>query len=529
MKEFKGTRTIQVLADNSNFNNYLNGGRDAFNDIIRINQIDWLTIELEAEEVTLNINLSFAFDSYQDYLDKVSILLGYSPVIIHEENTYIEGFSTKDLVNFLVDDMQGANMYLNDTENIEIFVSGESKIEFEDGTVLEAENERIKQQENSDVSLSLKRLKIDTSFDKEENLFTRKMEFEIETKSDSTLNSMKKSFINRCKEENVEYKNEETRKFTVEFSRSSEKDLASTTMILLNTASNIGMKEQYENGNKVQVTYSEYLDLQEILNEDAEFSYTFDVSDFEKVRLVDGANENAGFTLEDNIIKVEEPKSAYKFSYQKDFEFDKVEIITDFSNDWYITRTFRLRARTIIAQNVHEEIKKSLENGLPDGTTLNIYDEGAYRYYDIVIKGNVNQINSLTAKITDGEANLKVSQMLLPFMPSKVEDTIQVEQICSYVENYNNIEQRYIFKQDTKLPDREELVVEITDEGAPVVIQNGNVSITYKNFDKILFAKVLILVIIVVVVFAIIKHKIKKLGQKIKEKKAAKKGEKSGE
>lgn len=523
MENFQGTRTFTIYSDLSNLKNYIEGGRSSLEYIIRMKSVDWLDVEISSDEYDVRLDFSFKFNSFEDYVSKLEYLLTYSPSVINEDGTYIEGFSTRELVNYLKDELQANELYLSDTEDIELFKGGESKLSFSEDVEYEAKNERIKHQENEDIALSLENLKIDTSYDKEEGIYTRTIEFEIETESDSLLNSMKKSFIARCKKEKVEYKNDETKKFSVEFSRGSEKELSSTTMVLLNTGASIGTKEQYDNGNKLKVTFAEYLDLQDILTDEAEFSYTFDVSGFEKAQLIDGYNENAGFTLEENVMKVTEPKSSYQFAYQKNFEFDKVEIITDFTNEWHITRTISMRARTILAKNIHNEIKESLVNSIPNGTTLNIYDKGAYRYYDIVFEGDSDKINSITSKITDGEAKLKVNQMLLPFMPSKLEDSITIDQICSYVENYNNIEQKYIFSKDTKLPNEKELVVERTEDGNIIVVQNENISITYKNFDKILFAKVLILVIIVIVILLIIKHKMKKLGKKLKEKKEAKK------
>ena len=534
IEEFKGKRVVTILADTSNMNNYLNGGRASFDYLIRKNKIEWLDIELFTDNLTLNIQLSFDFESYDDYFNKISELLGYTPVIIYDNGNYIESFSTKDFVNFLVDDMQAENMYLEDTENIEILVSGDSRIEFSNGLKIEAKNDRINYQENEEIALKLKSLKIDTSFHKEQSVFDRTIEFEIETESDALLNSMKKSFINRCKKEKVEYKNDETKKFVVNFSRGSEKELSSTTMVLLNIGTSIVTKEQYGSANKLEVIFSEYLDLEDILTENAQFLYTFDTSNFEKVKLIDGYNEDSGFTLEEKIVKVNEPQSIIKFSYQKDFEFDKIEIITDFTNDWHIT----MRARTLIAKNIHDKIKDSLVNAIPNGTTFNIYDEGAYRYYDIVFTGNVDKINSFTSKITDGDSELKVSQMLLPFMPSQVEDEVHVVQICTYVKNYSHIEQKYIFRKDTKLPDEEDLVVFKTDKGTTVQFENEKVSITYKNFSKILFAKFVILVIIVIVVIFIMRKKMKEKkaakaqadkDSKVKKEKKKKKGEKSGE
>ena len=528
-EDFKGTRTFSIYSDLSNLKNYIQGGRSSLEYIIRMNNIEWLNLELSSDNYNLKLDFSFDFNSYEDYLEKIKYLLTYEPSIINEDGTYIEGFSTRELANYLKDNLQANDLYASDTNIVELFSSGESKIVFSDKREYTAETERIKNQKDEDIELLLKSLKIDTKYDKEEKVFTRKIDFEISTESDSLLNSMKKSFISRCEKEEVEYKNEEIKKFSVEFSRNTEEELASTTMVLLNVGESIGLKEQYGSGNKLKVIFAEYLDVKDILVKDEpEYSYTFDISDYEKAKLIDGYNESAGFTLDENkILSVTEPKTSIKFEYQKDFEFDKVEIITDFTNDWHITRTISMRARTIIAKNMHDKIKNSILNIVPDGLTFNIYDKGAYRYYDIVLTGDVNKINTLTSKIVDGDSKLKVSQMLLPFMPSKVEDNITIGQICSYVKNYKNIEYKYIFNKDTKLPNEKELNVVQNENGTKsVIFKTNNISITYKEFDKILFAKVLILVIIVITLILFLKYKIKRFAIKLKERKESKESKK---
>lgn len=525
IEDFKGKRIFSIYTDLSNLKNYIQGGRSSLEYIIRMNNKEWLKLDISSDDYDIKLDFSFEFSSYDDYEDKIEYLLTYNPSIINEDGTYIEGFATRELANFLRDDLQANELYLSDTDDVELFSSGDSKIVFSDSNEYESNGERIKHQENEDISLLLKSLKIDTSYDKEQNNFTRKIEFEIETESNSLLNSMKKSFMSRCKKQKIEYENPETKKFLVEFTRNSERELSLATMMLLNIGESIGTKEQYSNGNKLDVIFSEYLDIEDILiSENPEFSYTFDLSNFEKAKLIDGYNENEGFTYENNILSVNVPKSSIKFSYQTEFEFDKLEVITDFSNDWNITRTISMRARTIIAKNIHEEIKNSLVNAIPDGVTLNIYDKGAYRYYDIVFKGNANKINSITSKTIDCESKLKISQMLLPFMPSKVEDNLTIGQICNYVKNYKSIEYKYIFNKDTKFPYEKELNIIKNEDGTKaVVFENNNISITYKNFNKILFAKVLILVIIIIIVILFIRNKIKKIKKFINERKENKK------
>ena len=131
-ENFKGTREFILYADLSNLENYISGGRTSLEYIIRMFKSDWLNFEISTENYDLKIKINFDFESYEDYTSKISELLLYDPTIIYDDERYIEGFSTVELANFIKDKFQENEFYLSDTEDIEIFVSGDSKIIFKD-------------------------------------------------------------------------------------------------------------------------------------------------------------------------------------------------------------------------------------------------------------------------------------------------------------------------------------------------------------------------------------------------------------
>lgn len=236
---FSGTRYFTIYSDLSNLKNYIIDGRSGLEYVIRSKNKYGINVDILSDNYNLKLDCSFNFKSFEDYKKKINYLLTYDATIINEEGTYIEGFSTRELANYLKNELQTANLYVSDTDTIELFSSGESKIVFSDSTEYVAENEKIKNQKNKDVELLLSKLNIDTVYNKADKSFTRKIDFEIETESDSLLNSMKKSFIKRCEKEKVEYVNNEVESFSVEFTRNTEQELAKTTMMLLNTGESI--------------------------------------------------------------------------------------------------------------------------------------------------------------------------------------------------------------------------------------------------------------------------------------------------
>lgn len=237
-----------------------------------------------------------------------------------------------------------------------------------------------------------------------------------------------------------------------------------------------------------------------------------------------------GFNVQDNKFTFKgKGVNTIKYTYKKAFEFDKISIITDFSNLFKIKRTISLRARTIIAEKMHSKIKQSLSNILVNGTTLNIYDKGPYRYYDIEFsKSSINKINSTTNSVLEASSNLKQINRVLPFLVSKINDNIEVTSICDFVNTFDDIELKYIFGKDVKILKVE--AGEIDEETNSYIINlseaKEGIEIKYKKFDKLCFAKIVLFIIIIIVLFFVIKYKIKKKFQKIKEKQSKKKEEK---
>lgn len=206
-----------------------------------------------------------------------SIYFGYEPSIIYDDEKYIESFSTTELANFLIDEMQGNNLYISDTNNIELLVAGQSKIAFSKDITFEAKDGRINYQENA-TNLKLKSLKIDTILD-ENNIFSREINLEMYSKSASNLKKDEKSFEARIKEINGKFEKDsssgDVAKYTIKFSSKNIKELSSSTMRLLNVASGVNEKQEFVSGNNIKFTFSEYIDTDDILLEDASFEYTF--------------------------------------------------------------------------------------------------------------------------------------------------------------------------------------------------------------------------------------------------------------
>ena len=81
-ESFYGSRTTVCRITQSDLENYVSGGRTSLEMLLSKNQHDWLTYSIESHERDLYIAISFAFDSYEDYTEKLSVLIKAEPVTI---------------------------------------------------------------------------------------------------------------------------------------------------------------------------------------------------------------------------------------------------------------------------------------------------------------------------------------------------------------------------------------------------------------------------------------------------------------
>ena len=142
-EEFKGTRSIAVSVDLSDLDNYVNGGRSYLEAMIRTSSVDWLNYSTSVENMNLIITISFDFENYDDYYEKISYMLEYEPTIINNENMYVESFSTLEMLNYFLTNMQENNLYNLETSEMNLFSEVSSDINFDTGTTYESKNQRI--------------------------------------------------------------------------------------------------------------------------------------------------------------------------------------------------------------------------------------------------------------------------------------------------------------------------------------------------------------------------------------------------
>ena len=499
-KDFKGTRSIAVAVDLSDLDNYVNGGRTYLEAMIRTSSVDWLNYSTSVEDMNLVISISFDFDSFDDYYEKVTYMLGYEPTIINNENMYVESFSTLEMINYFLDDMQENNLYNLETSEMNLFSEVSSNITFDTGTTYESKNQRINESDNQYENI-FKSLEVTTTYN--EN-YEREISLQLDSFGEKDKKNYQELIKKRCDDLGVECKIDDkgSIEFTINFEAKTENELSYYTMNILNIASGITTKQDYRKGGKIKVTFSEFIDIDTLLTEDGTFKYSFTGKDYYKM-LGATDDEAEGYSEKDSTEYYSGRENTVSFEYSIPFEFEKITIITDLSNNYgKITRTIRMSTNISIAENMHEKIKESLTKVLQDGMTLNIYDEGSKRNYDIVFSGfSTNKINNMTSKLVNGTSDLEVKSKIFPFLWSSVEDKIEISKICDLVEHYNNINLEYVFKSGTEIKDY---------EGNTYIIEANSTQFSFKYLDIEKIVIICLVIIIILIIIIIIKKKIGK-------------------
>ena len=499
-KDFKGTRSIAVAVDLSDLDNYVNGGRTYLEAMIRTSSVDWLNYSTSVEDMNLVISISFDFDSFDDYYEKVTYMLGYEPTIINNENMYVESFSTLEMINYFLDDMQENNLYNLETSEMNLFSEVSSNITFDTGTTYESKNQRINESDNQYENI-FKSLEITTTYN--EN-YEREISLQLDSFGEKDKKNYQELIKKRCDDLGVECKVDDkgSIEFTINFEAKTENELSYYTMNILNIASGITTKQDYRKGGKIKVTFSEFIDIDTLLTGDGTFKYSFTGKDYYKM-LGATDDEAEGYSEKDSTEYYSGRENTVSFEYSIPFEFEKITIITDLSNNYgRITRTIRMSTNISIAENMHEKIKDSLTKVLQDGMTLNIYDEGSKRNYDIVFSGfSTNKINNMTSKLVNGNSDLEVKSKIFPFLWSSVEDKIEISKICDLVEHYNNINLEYVFKSGTEIKDY---------EGNTYIIEANSTQFSFKYLDIEKIVIICLVIIIILIIIIIIKKKIGK-------------------
>ena len=416
---FSGSRTVEFTVDWSDLDIAVNGSRPAFDLILRKSAPEWLVYSLSATGRDLILSMYFNFVSFEDYYEKISELLCYSPNVLYsdtEDFMLIEGNRSIELLNFLEYALEEQNC-LNGESLSELLVLSRNEIFLDDN--LYTGNDRIEIRQPENVVVKFSNLTINTRWNEDGSL-TRSIEvrFDPEMTAEEDKLSIKRRFKS-VEGAEVTDNLDENNVLSVTFQALSETQLSLDTMLCLDTATNISYKYRAADAKTVTVERAEYIDFSGLLNDDADFYYNFDFPSYIDTlktddQDIDVYNKHLSARNLDEI----------SCSYNTPPFFTYIELTTDMSNVFgKISETVLLELPLELASQFHESIKEQLASKLTDGSVLDIYDETGHRCYKISFSSySAKDIEEFKVSFLGRWNRINYSDSWIPFGQSSIRE-----------------------------------------------------------------------------------------------------------
>ena len=434
--DFSGVRTTTCRISQSDLDNYVSGGRTSLEMLLSRNQQEWLSYGVTSQERDLFISLSFSFESYEDYEEKISILMKAVPVTTYgkEGQAYIENFSPEELFEFINYSMKEYELVdeTDFTEFLEVYSDNiELNGETYSGTDIHPQAYAKK--------ISFDSIDIDTEKD-ENGSWIRTIRVEVPDEQSNTIFS---ELEQRCEQCGVSFESRR-RTGTMSFSAQSETELIEKTMTVLQTTDNIRHYRYYQENGNVRNETEENVDVELLLEKEGEFSYRLELPEtYEGLSAAfqTPAADVSDETTEDediekthiyeNVVSYSGKTGKVKYYFNEEMMFDRIMVQTDLSNEMAeIMRTVIFVVSGSIEEGCHEKIKDGLTQKLRNGYSMRIYEKNGDRYYEVNFQSWViRDISDFTENILGVKnSSLQIDRKIFTFSESRIEETFSLPQ-----------------------------------------------------------------------------------------------------
>lgn len=470
---FSGRRTVEFLADGSDLDNFVDGGRSMLDLRLRMNAPDWLAVSVRARGQDVVITLEIPFASGEEYALRLSQLLLAQPGIMYTDQAgmvLIEDFQPTGLLNWiqkiLDENNTGAQLPLE-----EILTVSAQRMEL-NGTAYDPGTGAVYIVPEQKLDIEIQSLEVITA-ESDKGILTRTIEITsaVEWNEDWTL--MEDRFEEIGEEAFADLKRE-GRKMRLRFSAYSQQELMNKTMYCLGFP--VLLTESVtSSGNKTQnVIRSELYVLDGLMAEDGSFSFVYDCPKYyrniEPISIYCDVSENRVTSSGGNLIQ---------FGYECGFRFAQVQVVTDYSSLLgRVEKRIILTSPTAVAAQFHEYIRRTLESRLVNGVTLDIYDQDGIRFYELSYRSwFAEDMAEFTGATLSKSCQTGIQDSWLPFGKSILSDRIGTERLLSGSIPAQNVSLRYILPIWTRVVQK--------DQDRPVTVENGAVTVAVAEGDEI--------------------------------------------
>ena len=312
---FKGNREIVLKADYSDLENFFMGGRQSLYLGLRRAAPEWLSYEIKSQGRDLFLTMNFDFASLDDYKNKLQTLLLYTPGIYFDN---FEGVMSKDIMlmeNFEVQETLRfvQSLFPAAVENEEmpltrIFAVETNKIVLNEKEYTSKGNAFKFLPDGVSVT-KVNALDVKTIL-KDDSIYERTISVTVsEGEEDYRFNI----FTKRFKEFGTVKTEDNVISVTIESENIS--DLVQKTTACLLVGNSISEKEVYATETRVNVVRTEQFDLENLLEEGANFTYSATYPEEYKKLSADGEE----FTIEENSVSTSN-KQQIVVEFQRGFK-----------------------------------------------------------------------------------------------------------------------------------------------------------------------------------------------------------------
>ena len=494
---YSGSRNLIVQIDESDINSYVSGGREGFEYVLRKNRPTWLDYEFKTEDKTITFTMSFEFENYENYVKKLTELLGYEPAILYTQDSattdIVEGFDSVELTNFIKNELDSEGMLVEG--NIQDFFTvtnstlqiGESKYETQTAIdtrekldIILFSNVSIETVINN-ISSYTRTISVRVDFDDENDVTIIRSRFE-------TLGEVENSYNNRI---------------SVTFEAENLEELSKKTMQALNVSVLITERQEYKTDERLKVTYIESVDTEKLLSENGTISYRVTCPEiYENI----AKEEESSVYVNNKIVTLQNRDEDLIFTYERPLTIENIKISTKLTMYGEIERKIILELPLEYATYYKDVLDEKVKSKLTNGMTLNIYDEGIMRCYSIEFKGlSPDRISEKTSQII-GKDELIIDNKYIFFLNSSVKENVEATTVIDGTLQPSQIDFEYILPDTTSKILNEKVGINIYD----VTSGNGAIEFTFAYNNYIVLGAIVLVILIIVLIVLIIVRKIKR-------------------
>ena len=494
---FTGTRNLIIEIDESDINSYVSGGREGFELALRKSRPTWLEYTLKTQDKTITFTMNFSFSTYDEYVERLTELLGYKPAIMNEQGdkiNIVEGFKSIELTNFVKNQLEAEDMLVEGNIQ-EFFTVNNSTLEL--GETKYETKEAIDTREKQDVIL-FSNVSIQTVINNISD-YSREITVTVDTDEENDIKEIKERF-----EKIGEVKENSKTRITVSFDANSLEELSEKTMQALNVSVLITEKQEYSTDEKMKITYEESIDNEKLLTENGSISQRITCPEiYENIE----KEEDTAVNVNNKVITLQRRDENMIFTYERPVTFENIKISTKITMYGEIERKIILQLPLENANYYKDVLEEKFKNKLSKGMTLNIYDEGTIRCYSIEFKSlTIDRLEKKTSEIISGKNEFEFENKFIFFLKSNIKEELEVNTIIEGTLQPSQIEVEYILPDSTNKISNQK----VDEPIHKIDFVRGNIEFTFTYNNYIVIGLVILGILIVAIMVLIIVKKIKK-------------------